>query len=228
MFEQDLPSLIAWVVTSALIDSIDPCFYALYLSIIASTTLSNVRNILKTAGAFLSSVYIGYLLFGFLLKSLVSQVLIEKWHTGVLLLAYGLVLFGYTYITHNRGEGKELCREDKLECKIIKTLGLTRNFTIPYIVLLGLLSSLTILPCSAGLYIVYVVVTTKYDLLVWLPLTMLYVLVFISPLILMTAGLVGLTRIENVFSIMIRHERLFKMLGGILAVGAGFYLVLTS
>ncbi|QOR93909.1 hypothetical protein IMZ38_04460 [Thermosphaera chiliense] len=228
MFEQDLPSLIAWIVTSALIDSIDPCFYALYLSIIASTTLSNVRNMLKTAGAFLSSVYLGYLLFGFLVKSLASQVLIERWHTGILLLLYGSVLISYTYLAPRKGGNKELCREDNLECKIINALGLARSFTIPYIVLLGLLSSLTILPCSAGLYIVYVVITTKYDMLVWLPLTMLYVFVFISPLILMTAGLVGLAKIGNVFSIMIRHERLFKIMGGVLALGAGTYLILTS
>jgi cytochrome c-type biogenesis protein len=226
MFEQDLPSLIVWVVTSALIDSIDPCFYALYLSIIASTTLSNIGDVLKTAGAFLSSVYLGYLLFGFLLKSLASQVLIEKWQTGILLLLYGLALIAYTLLTRNKDEEGELCKEDKLECKIIDKLGLARGFAIPYLVLLGLFSSLTILPCSAGLYIVYIVITTRYNVLIWLPLTMLYVLVFISPLILMTAALVGLARIGNILSIIMRHDRLFKTLGAVLALVAGIYLIL--
>jgi hypothetical protein len=226
MFEQDMPSLIVWVVTSALIDSIDPCFYALYLSIIASTTLTNIRNVVKTAGAFLSSVYLGYLLFGFLLKSLASQVLIEKWQTGILLLLYGLALIAYTHLTRNKDEKGELCKEDKLECKIINKLGLARRFENPYLVLLGLLSSLTILPCSAGLYIVYVVITTKYNILIWLPLTMLYVLVFISPLILMTAALVGLARIGNILSIIMRHDRLFKTIGAVLALVAGIYLIL--
>jgi len=226
MFEQDMPSLIVWVVTSALIDSIDPCFYALYFSILASTTLSNIRDIVKTAGAFLSSVYLGYLLFGFLLRSLASQVLIEKWQTGILLLFYGLALIAYTYLTRNKDEKGGLCREDKLECKIINKLGLARRFEIPYLVLLGLFSSLTILPCSAGLFIVYVVITTKYNILIWLPLTMLYVLVFISPLILMTATLVGLARIGNILSIIMRHDRLFKTIGAVLALAVGIYLIL--
>lgn len=221
-----MPSLVVWVVTSALIDSIDPCFYALYLSIIASTTLSNIRNVVKTAGAFLSSVYLGYLLFGFLLKSLASQVLIEKWQTGILLLLYGLALIAYTHLARNKDEKGGLCKEDKLECKVINKLGLARRFEIPYLVLLGLFSSLTILPCSAGLYIVYVVITTKYNILIWLPLTMLYVLVFISPLILMTAGLVGLARIGNILSIIMRHDRLFKTIGAVLALAAGIYLIL--
>jgi len=55
---------------------------------------------------------------------------------------------------------------------------------------------------------------------------MLYVLVFISPLILMTAALVGLARIGNILSIIMRHDRLFKTIGAVLALATGIYLIL--
>lgn len=228
MAEENLPSLIIWIATSALVDSIDPCFYALYVSILLSASLADLKRILKNAGLFLSSVYFGYLFLGLLLRSVASFILIERWHTGLILIIYGAIMIGYTFIVSRNARNEELCRDDRLECRLIKTFKIARSLTGPYLVILGLFASLTILPCSAGLYVVYVILTAKYEISVWLPLTAFYVLVFISPLIVLTAGIVGITKIKTVFSALIEREKIFKIIGGLLALTVGIYLILTS
>ncbi|MEM4451770.1 MAG: hypothetical protein QW182_01030 [Thermosphaera sp.] len=228
LVEDNLPSLIVWVATSALLDSIDPCFYALYVSIMLSTSLTDLRRILKNAGFFLTSAYFGYLLLGLLLRSLTSLILVERWHMGLILIAYGGAMIGYTILFSKKVLSEEVCRDDRLECRLVRTLKITRSLTGPYLILLGLLASLTILPCSAGLYVVYVILTTRYEISLWLPLTAFYVLVFISPLVALTFGIVGVTRIKIVFSTLLRHEKIFKIIGGLLAIIVGLYLSLTS
>ncbi|MEM0496651.1 MAG: hypothetical protein QXR22_00390 [Acidilobaceae archaeon] len=65
------------VLSLALIDSIEPCLFALYTGIIASIASTNLFNIIRVSTAFISSVFLGYFTFD---SSL-----------GVYLLAYLLV-----------------------------------------------------------------------------------------------------------------------------------------
>jgi hypothetical protein len=87
--------------------------------------------------------------------------------------------------------------------------------------------SLTILPCSAGLYIAYILITANTPMYLWIPLTILYILVFVSPLVLVTMGLVGLFKAAKYmagWSISERYSELLRIIGGVIATTTGIYL----
>jgi len=210
--------LLTLIVFGALADSIDPCIFALYVSLLLSASLAGLKHIAKTAAAFVSSVYIGYLLFGVILKTLVASWTPPRWILSAILIVYALAMIVYTMFFE--GEASEMvCREDRIECKIASTLNLNRfantKTSVFIISVLGFVASFTLLPCSAGLYIVFNFVTANMELLLWFPLAMLYTAIFVSPLILIAIAVAGLTKIEKAYRYLLSRQRLFKVAASI-------------
>lgn len=217
-----------WLVISyALIDSVDPCIYVVFTSTLTSAVLVNPKYAVRVGAAFIVSLYVGYVLFGALLRYVVVRLPLEV--LVVFLFAYALVVLLHTTLTGKREFSEELvCRENDVPCKIASTLKLNvlANKGVPAALALGLISAFTLLPCSAGLYIAYNTVMRNYGFLAWLFLTLLYVAVFISPLILLFTVVVSASKLRTVHNIL-RYERPIKVVGALLMLLTAVYLLLS-
>jgi len=214
---QDSMSLIWFVVSGAIIDSIDPCIYVLYISLL-SVAATDIRHVMKTSIIFISSVYIGYLLFNAVLRFVLKIILPSRSILSFVLILYALALILYTLLLE-RNSVENICREDRPLCRFINRFDLRlRTLNIFSIAIIGFLASFTILPCSAGMALAFNIVTRDLGFSVWIPLAALYTAIFVSPLILISLAVIGLTKIKNVYEVVLKHQKLVKVLGGILMI----------
>jgi len=234
----DLQYLIPLVISYALVDSIDPCFFAIYASILLSLGLINLNELLKASFLFISSVGVGYFILGFLIRSILQWTAPSRIVAVLMIVAYGSAVVIYEVIRllkKTSGLLEFVCREDAgLLCRVVSTLrpsritvDFPRIFKYAYLIVIGLVLSFVILPCSAGLYIVYNIVTTSTPVYLWIPLTLLYIVVFVSPLVLITLTLAGAFRViknlETTWSNISKYAEIAKLVGGVLAITTGIY-----
>ncbi|MEM3975768.1 MAG: hypothetical protein QXJ84_06730 [Desulfurococcaceae archaeon] len=224
----DFNELLRLIIVLALIDSIDPCIYAIFALIVVSATLVNLKYAVKAGTTFIASVYFGYVAFGMLLRYAFIRLPMQL--LAVLLLIYGFTLLLYSALTRKKGYvGELVCREDDVPCKVASILRLDRLVYkgLPMISVLGLVSSFTLLPCSAGLFLAFNVILKNYEFWVWLPSTLFYVLVFVSPLILLLLALIYVSKLKAVYDILLKHEKFLKMIGSLIMVSTAIYILLT-
>ncbi|PUA32554.1 MAG: hypothetical protein B7O98_07870 [Zestosphaera tikiterensis] len=219
--------IMGFIIPSALADSIDPCIFSLFTSMLISASLTNVGRVFKVGVVFITSVYVGYVAFGFLLRYL--AVFIPRYVLGLATLAYGLVTLTYTLLTARLSHEELVCREDRIECRLINALKLTRKSiaNLAIVSLLGFIAAFTLLPCSAGLYILFNVITAKYDILTWLALTAIYVAIFITPLILILTAFTGITKVKNIQEKLLKHQTIVKIAGSTLMIAVSAYILAT-
>ena len=234
----DLVALIGFAVTWALIDSFDPCIFALFATLLASSMLVDTKQALRVGAAFIASTYIGYVLFGLLLR-IASTYIFELLSRiaavlgapikllALLLYAYGLFALASALFSAKREE--VVCREDDVTCKLANRLRLTKfaSGVLPAAVL-GIVASFTLMPCSAGLYILYNIVTRQYSYALWIPLTLLYVAVFVLPLVLILLAFFGLSKRSNIYVALLKYEGLIKLAGSLIMLSAATYMVLST
>ncbi len=235
----DVQHLLLLIITYALVDSVDPCFFAIYASVLISIGLTNPREVVKSGLLFISAVGLGYFILGYALRSLALYFDVSRSAAAPYIILYGLLVtfYGVFKVMRRSGLGTDqLCREDNgALCKIARKLELSRvgSLSIPlrhaYLIALGLIISFTILPCSAGLYVVYNILLVNAPLYLWVFSTLLYILVFVSPLVVITFSLVGLVKITKYAASWGRIEKyseLIRVVGGIVAIITGVYLLL--
>lgn len=227
--------LILYTATLAIIDSFDPCFYALLASILISTLLISPKYAVKAGIVFLSAIYFGYLLIGLLIRY-ISLVLPPLILAGFLFF-YGFITLLINILNKSQGainrvivnSDEVTCKEDDIPCKIISIINIDKYIARGFlaIFLLGLLSSFTILPCSAQLYIVFHATTISYGALVGFLLTLLYVAIFITPPAALFIMFITASKSRRVFNIVLKHERLFKITGALIMITVAIYLLYT-
>lgn len=223
---QDMWSLISFVIIGALIDSIDPCIYTLYIALLVPTAI-NFRRCVNVAVAFITSVYIGYLLFNAILRLVLLISSPPQWILSAILIAYALSVLTYSII-FDRGRYNDVCREDRLLCRFINRIGLSiESADIVWIAVLGLISSFTVLPCSAGMAIAFNIVTKGFGLGFWVPLAMLYTTIFVLPLIALTLIVIGITKIHNLYNTMLRKQLWIKIGGAVVMIAVALWLLRT-
>ena len=159
----------------ALSDSINPCtlyIYSLLLLAVALSTAYEKRKILFSGIAFILGVYIAYYCLGVGLVQATTYV--PKWIGGIVAVAFGT----YIVITGLLRKPRIICKSEteKAILKYAKSYGLC--------FLLGVLVSLTLLPCSAGPYIIFAFLINSLEGILPYILLALYNAIFVSPFIL--------------------------------------------
>ncbi|MCY0868681.1 MAG: transmembrane electron transporter [Desulfurococcus sp.] len=216
------------IIAMALADSIDPCFFALYTGILASYSMGDIRRLAKVAMIFILSVCTGYSILGFILRSILREFSLKPVYVSLLLAAYGLIIIShglYSYVKQ-RKPSEAVCRDDMVECRLANRLGLRsliEKGSLVYVALTGLIACFTLLPCSAGMYVVYSVLMREAPIILWIPYTILYVAVFTMPLVLITLAFAGLSRLAF-YERILRHQDAARIAGGILSVGIAIYI----
>jgi len=226
-------SHLSYITAMALGDSIDPCFFALFAGIFLSATTINYKYAVKAGVVFVVSVYIGYFILGLIAKTLLRIVTIPIMYLGAFLLVYGGLLLVVTFLKRWSGRDQRdqlACREDDIPCKIASKLDLEQYATrgLFVVALMGLLSSFTILGCSAQLFISYIVWTEMMhvDLTAFILLTLYYIAVFTLPIIILFLSLTGLMRLKNVHLMMIKHTRVVKTAGSLIMISIGLIILI--
>ena len=211
-----LPALIAALIGLAALDSVNPCFLALYTTLVAaSASLGGSSAALATGLAIAAGVYTGYYLLGLGL----SQALSILGEPLRFILAIVMLLLGFRAI----GEALQLReRGSERECKVCRLVEEKGKFGILGLYGLGLIASWTLLPCTAGPYVAAIMLLGGQPLFLRLVLLALYNLVFIAPLI---AILVGATRIAK------KYEKLMPAMSavaGVILVALAILIILES
>ncbi len=170
------------VISCALIDSVNPCAFAVLVFLLLSIiTLETRRRVLIVGGAYITAVFIFYLLSGIGLFTLIqgsgfSQVLFTA--SAVLAIVLGLLSI---LDTIRKKEGFILAipvsKKETIERYI-------RTATLPVAFALGILVGIFELPCTGGIYLAILsMMSATFTFSQGLPYLILYNIIFVLPLI---------------------------------------------
>lgn len=226
--ESQVP-IISLILISAIIDSINPCAIGvliLMISMILSTHKSTGQMLLL-GGIYILAIFLTYLLAGIGLLYFLGS--IPLFVTEYISLAVGsvVILFGLVEIKDYfwYGRGFSLGIPPVFAKKIHD---LTKNITIPGVILAGVFVAAVELPCTGAPYLAIItILSTNFNLLAFLMLV-LYNVVFVLPLgvilLLVAAG----TRLPTIKSWKQESRGMMRLAVGLLLVILGWLLILMA
>ncbi len=215
-----LPLTLSALVGLALSDSVNPCATYIYVVLLTSVALTEVgrrRRVLAVASAFIAAVFTGYYLLGLGIMSLFKY--IPTAVLGFVAIAYGL----FVIFRAIRERSKCVAPSKGVSSVLEKA-----KASIVFAVILGLIVTFTLLPCSSGPYLVFAGVISKYPLTTSLALLGLYNLIFVLPLIALAVLIAESMRYERVRDFMIRYRTHLALVASAVLVVLGIYIVITS
>jgi cytochrome c biogenesis protein CcdA len=218
-----------WAVTgAAVVDSINPCAIAVLVILISALMLTQDKKRALMGGiAFTVSIYISYLLFGFGIIFTLQASGLSVWFykiIGIIAILIGLFNLKDFFWYGGGGFVMEIPRAWRPRMK-----KLLRSVTSPIgAFFIGFVVILFELPCTGGPYF-FVLGLLSYNE-TWttiVPLLLYYNLIFVLPLLIITTLIYfGLSKIENVGNWKDRNIRLFHLIGGIIMVLLGVWVML--
>jgi len=218
-----------WVITCAgLVDAINPCAIAVLLILLGGLTVfkeQSKRKVLLSGIAFISALYLAYLLLGLGLFSFLQMSGVAKsFHRFVGGLAIVIGLLNIKDFVWYGGGGfvMEIPRSwrptmQKVLLKVSSPIGAF---------LAGLMVTLFELPCTGGPY-VFVLGLLSHSLsrVEVIPFLLYYNLVFVSPLIILTALIYfGYASIERAIDWKERNLRLLHLIAGLMMLALGAWV----
>lgn len=220
---------ITMVMTLAIIDSLDPCLFALFVSIMTSAASADVRALARMSASFISGVFCYYTLLGLLLRAALSQIAIDPEIFGALLMMYGSLMIFHGAMSLRRGEEPAVCRREDITCRLAGALKLyeTRVGGAATAFLIGFIAAAALLPCTAGMYVVYNYLLRDSGFVIWMVLTMLYNVIFVLPLLLISLLLITSTKVPEIYWIVSSKRDHIKIVGGFLGVLIALYIIYT-
>jgi len=208
------------VVTCALIDSVNPCAFAVLVFLLLSIiTLETRRRVLAVGGAYIAAVFIFYLLSGIGLFTVVQQfgfssILFRA--AAVLAILLGLVNI-IDVIRKNEGFILAIpaSKKEMIERYIHKA-------SLPAAFVLGVLVGIFELPCTGGIYLAILGMMSKtLTFSEGLPYLILYNLIFVLPLVaILLIVAFGLSP-EKVNSWRLENRRMLRLVIGLAMIAIG-------
>ena len=219
--EEAIVDVLPVVVSCALIDSVNPCTFLVFTALLLIVFHLAGKGRMKAVGiAFILAIYLTYLLMGLNLIRVIEAYSIAKHVVTVL----GLVLGFCTIINTIRREEGGLLPEF-IRFRIARII--ERAVTVPLAFLAGVIVSISLLPCSAGPYLIALAYVSKLEFMRMLLLLLTYNAIFVVPLVLILV--IVSTAEKRVRVIKKRRKRLAKMLSlmeGMLLISLATYLLI--
>lgn len=219
------------ILTSALVDGLNPCAFSVLLSfvavLLASVTLSeDPRRQVRTAGgAYVGGMFVTYLLLGLGLVTAVS--FLTATHLPIRLMGVAVVIVGLWALKDVilPGVGAPLGMPGRWHGAVRRALSQTTSvglFTA------GGLVGLCTLPCSGGIYLGVLALIAREPLTLRLSHLVLYDAVFVAPLLVLLA-VVGSRRVLNqIAHAYLRWRIAFKAGAGVVAMGLGLAILVAA
>jgi len=219
---------LATVIGAAIVDSINPCAFAVLLILLGVLLASgDKKKALKAGFAFTISIYIVYFLFGLGLFSALQISGLSFWFykiIGILAIIIGLANIKDYFRYGAGGFVMEIPRKWRPTLK-----NLLSKATSPISAfLMGFLVCLFELPCTGGPYIFILgLLAEKTTRLAAIPVLLLYNLFFVLPLVIIILLIyVGLTNIEKATEWKERNIKLLHLIAGIIMLILGIIVIL--
>ncbi len=182
--KKSIQEVVYVIVLASLADSVNPCTFSVFTALLLiSIATMGKRRMLSIGLAFISAIYIAYTLIGLGLMSVIGYIPVVKYVVGIMAIVAAI------YVLSGIARGKSTTTEPKIlksyiSSRIRKAVSPLMSFII------GMIVSVTLLPCTAGPYLVAMVVLTSLkNQMLKLPLLLLYNAIFTFPLILIVAGI---------------------------------------
>lgn len=212
------------VITCALIDSVNPCAFAVLVFLLLSIiTLESRRRVLAVGFAYIAAVFIFYLLSGIGLFSLVqqfgvSQILFRA--AALLAIVLGLVNV-IDVIRKNEGFILAIPASKK---EVIERY--IRDASLPGAFILGILVGIFELPCTGGIYLAILGMMSKtLTFNEGLPYLLLYNFIFVLPLIAILLVVAFGLAPETVNSWRVENRRVLRLGIGLAMIAIGMVML---
>lgn len=214
------------LIGAALVDSINPCEFAVLLILIATILASgNRKRALLSGLAYSASIFISYFLMGLGLYSVISSfgtpAVFMKVIGGI------AILIGLFNIKDYFWYGKVFLMEVPLSWRP-KLKSLVKSITGPLSAfLIGFLVSLFLLPCTSGPYIIILGMLGHGEtFLNALWLLLFYNFIFILPMIAISIGMYFGMNVEKAEETRSKNLKVLHLIAGIIMIIMGAFLIL--
>jgi len=199
----------------AMSDSINPCTFIIYTMLLIALSVREVskRRLYLIGAAFIAAVYVSYYLLGVGLLYFAGY--LPLWVAGVAAIVFGAYTIATGLMEKSRVGDKSKNRR-KIFSSDASALG---AFT------LGVIVSTTLLPCSAGSYLVYAIIISKAGKALAFLLLALYNLVFVLPLVVILLAMGSVTESKRFSQAMVRHSRELSVIAGTLLIAIGVWVL---
>jgi cytochrome c biogenesis protein CcdA len=212
------------VVICALIDSVNPCAFAVLVFLLLSIiTLESRGRVLAVGGAYIAAVFIFYLLSGIGLFSFVQQFGVSQvLFRGAALLAIILGLINVIDVIR-KNEGFILAIPASKKEAIERYI---RDASLPGAFILGILVGIFELPCTGGIYLAILGMMSKtLTFNEGLPYLLLYNFIFVLPLIAILLVVAFGLAPETVNSWRVENRRLLRLGIGLAMIAIGVVML---
>jgi cytochrome c biogenesis protein CcdA len=212
------------VISSAVIDSINPCAFAVLIFLLLSIiTLENRRRVLMVGGTYITAVFVFYLLSGIGLFTIVQGTGFSRiLFIGAAALS---IILGFVNIIDvlRKNEGFILAIPESRKEVIDRYI---HTATLPGTFILGILVGIFELPCTGGIYLAILsLMSETYTFSQGLPYLVLYNVIFILPLIaILVIVSFGLSP-ERVDTWRLENRRMLRFTIGIAMIAIGMIML---
>ena len=215
--------LIGQLIGLAAVDSINPCTFYVYAVLLLSTSLRyrSPRRVMATALSFTIAVYVGYLVVG--LGVAAFSAMLPLWLLGLVAIGYGAYNIAEALL-EQRGKTLPLARPGGRLAKP----ALRAASSVAAAAALGFLASFTLLPCSSGPLLAFIVAARASGVETvagMVPYLLLYNIVFVSPLLAIGFSIAAAYRARRVQEVVARHASELSLVAGLLLVVIGVYVL---
>lgn len=226
--EAYLPTVLT-VLTTAAIDSINPCaigVLVLMISVVMSATRS-IGRMLLLGGLYISTVMLTYLLAGLGLLYFLAS--IPLWVTELISIIVGiLIVFAgllevKDFFWYGRWFSLGIPKQfvDKIHL-------LSKKTTVPGVILLGIFVSAVELPCTGAPYLAIISLLSLYfDASAFL-LLIFYNFIFVLPLIVILLLVAGGMKLQKIHRWKQHNKPYMRLLMGLLLIALGWLLMLIA
>lgn len=213
------------LIGAALVDSINPCEFAVLLILMATILAAgNKKRALFSGIAYSISIFISYFLMGLGLYSVISSIGTPT--LFIKIIGFIAVIIGILNLKDYFWYGKFFVMEVPLSWRP-KLKALVKSITGPISAfLIGFLVSLFLLPCTSGPYIVILGMLGHGETFIKaVLLLLLYNLIFILPMLVITIGVYFGMNVAKAEETRTKNLRLLHLIAGIIMVIMGVILI---
>ncbi|MEM4907068.1 MAG: hypothetical protein QXV34_06715 [Sulfolobales archaeon] len=210
-----LPQALMLLTTLALSDAINPCVIFIYTLLLIAATLSfgSDRRAVLIGLSFIIAVFLGYYLLGVGLMTIVKG--FPKELLSLVAIAFGL----WVCVSGIKGKSRIVAKESVLGLVSRASTSAASSFA------LGLLLTFTLLPCSAGPYVVFAGIASKYEVPLPYLLLIMYNLIFVLPLILVFLVTLKAVKHKAVQEALTKHGAKLSIAAGLILIAVGLWIL---
>lgn len=214
------------VITTALIDSVNPCAIGVLVLLVATLlgVSKNKKKMLAIGSIYITAVFLTYFAAGFGLLAVIQKLNIStqlSWFVGILVIVLGLIEIKDFWWY---GKGISLRISPKRAKQVMKYI---KHVSIPGAVVLGMFVAAVELPCTGGPYLAITTLLAKIGLS-WdvVGLLAIYNFIFVLPLIVILLGVYFGVHPERIKNWKESNKKWMRLFMGLVMVALGVLLIL--